>query len=145
MDVPRSDRRLLVSRVLFVDGIVLLVVAAIHLLALPHLRQWMAHSLPPSAFRSFSPPFLLNHIVAGILLLPLAVSTLCCASGIREGAGWARVITAANGLALLTLPVILALLMGREYFTAVPFLVAAVLITLVSLSMILPVLWLRSI
>jgi len=48
-----------------------------------------------------------------------------------------------NALAILSLPIVLALTVDKHYFTALPFLIAAILITLVGLSMCLPLWWVR--
>ena len=81
--------------------------------------------------------------MVGILLISLAVSTLFCASGIRAGERWAWRIGLINGLGILSLSVVLVLTMERRYFSAIPFLVASSLVTLVGFSMIWPLLWVR--
>jgi hypothetical protein len=130
------NRRLIVARIISVTGSLLLIVAAIHLLVTPALkRAILDHVLTPLELRIVSPPFLLNHIVVGILLLPLGFITLYTAPGIRAGERWAWVINLAIGLTILTLPVVLVLVMRAEYFQAVPFLIATALITIVGITM----------
>lgn len=131
------------SRILMVEGIVLLIVAAIHLLVIPELRRLFVRLLSPRAFEFVWSPFLLNHAVVGILLIPLGLSTIYCASGIRAGEGWSWRLGITNALTILSLPVVLVAVMERRYFSAVPFLVASILITAVGLSMIWPLLWVR--
>jgi hypothetical protein len=70
------------------EGVLLLVVATIHLLVIPELRSVLVRLLSPGDFRFVWPPFLLNHAVMGILLIPLGLSTVYCASGIRSGERW---------------------------------------------------------
>ena len=130
------NRRLIVARIINVTGSLLLIVAAIHLLVTPVLkRAILDRVLMPQELRIVSPPFLLNHIVVGILLIPLGFITLYTASGIRAGERWAWVINLAIGLTILSLPVVLVLVMRAEYFRAVPFLIAAGLITTVGITM----------
>lgn len=137
------NKLLISSRVLMVEGTLLLVVGAIHLLVIPTLRSTFVRLLPPESFQFFWPPFLLNHAVVGILLLPLGLSTLYCASGVRRGERWSWRIGVTNALTLLSLPLVLAVVMERRYFRARPFLIATILITAVGLSMIWPLLWVR--
>jgi hypothetical protein len=130
------NRRLIVARIISVTGSLLLIVAAIHLLVTSALkRAILDRVLTQQELRIISPPFLLNHIVVGILLIPLGFITLYSASGIRAGERWAWVINLVIGVTILSLPVVLVLVMRAEYFRAVPFLMAAVLITIVGITM----------
>lgn len=140
--IPLADKRLIVSRILLVDGILLIVVAFIHLLSTFPLKDWLARELTPKALSGISAPFLLNHLVVGVLLIPFGVSTLYSAVGVMAGQRWARVIAMTNALAVLVLPIILIALIGPEYYAAAPFLVASILITIIGFSMIVPLFWL---
>ncbi len=137
------NRLLISSRILSVQGVLLLIVAAIHLLVIPELRGLLVRMLSAADFRFVWPPFLLNHAVVGILLVPIALCTLYCANGIKAGERWAWRVGITNALTILSLPVVLVLVMERRYFSALPFLIATILITLVGLSMIWPLLWVR--
>jgi hypothetical protein len=134
---------MMAARILQVQGILILVVAAIHFGATPFLRSTLAQQLSASDFQFVWPPFLLSFLVVGILLIPVGVSTLFCAAGIRAGQGWSWRFGIINALAILSLPALLACTMDRRYFTATPFLVAAILISLVGLSMGWPLWWVR--
>lgn len=130
------NRRLIVARLISVTGSLLLIVAAIHLIVTPALKNAILDRvLKPEQLRIVSPPFLLNHIVVGILLIPIGFITLYSASGIRAGERWAWVINLVIGLTILSLPVALVLVMRAEYFRAVPFLIATALITIVGVTM----------
>jgi hypothetical protein len=130
------NRRLIVARIISVTGSLLLIVAAIHLLVTPVLkRSFLDRVLTPQELEVVSPPFLLNHIVVGILLIPLGFIAIYTASGIRAGERQAWVINLAIGLTILSLPVVLILVMRAEYLRAVPFLIAVVLITIVGITM----------
>lgn len=130
------NRRQVAARMISVTGSLLLIVAAIHLIVTPALKSAILDSvLTPQELRIVSPPFLLNHIVVGILLIPIGFITLYSASGIRAGERWAWVINLAIGLTILSLPIVLALVMRAEYFRAVPFLIAVALITIVGVTM----------
>ena len=130
------NRRSIVARVISVTGVLLLIAAAIHLLMTPTLKRVILDRvLTPEELLIVSPPFLLNHIIMGILLIPIGFVTIYCASGIRAGERWAWVISLAIGLTILSLPVVLVLVMRAEYLRAVPFLIAAALITIVGITM----------
>lgn len=138
------SKRLICARILRVQGVLILVVAAIHFAATPLLRDTVARELSPTDFQFVWPPFLLSFVVTGILLVTIGVSTLFCAAGVRAGERWSWRFGITNALAILSLPIVLALTMQRRYFTAIPFLIAAILISLVGLSMCLPLWWVRS-
>lgn len=138
------DHRLATSRIMITEGWLVLVVAAIHLAVIPLLTRVLRYNLPAEAFAFVYPPFMLNHVVSGILLAPIGLSTLYAAKGLRRGEHWAWVIGTIQAVALLLLPVAMMLVMERRYFSSIPFLTAAVLITLVGLTMFVPLtLWRR--
>ena len=132
------------ARVLRGQGVLILVVAAIHLSATPLLKDTLRRQLSGPDFDFVWPPFLLSFVVLGILLIPIGISTLFCASGVRAGEQWSWRVGVTNALAILSLPFVLALTMQKQYFAAVPFLIAAILITLVGLSMCWPLWWVRA-
>ena len=130
------NHRLVVARITSVTGSLLLIVAAIHLLVTPVLKStFLDRALTAQELRIVSPPFLLNHIVVGILLIALGFITLYTAPGIRAGERWAWVVNLAIGLTILSLPVVLVLVMRAEYFRALPFVIATALITIVGITM----------
>ena len=136
------NRWYLVSNILLFDGVLLIVLAFLHLFATPLISKWLSRELTPQTLENISPPFLLNHIVVGILLIPFGVSTLYSAIGVRGGQGLARGIAITNALAVLVFPLLIAWLMGKQYFTAPLFLVATILITIIGITMLLPLIWL---
>jgi hypothetical protein len=138
------DKRTISARILTVQGILILVVAAIHLAVTPLLRRTLADQISAADFNFAWPPLALSFIVMGILLIPVGVCTLLCASGIRAGESWSWRVGITNALTVLSLPFVLVFTMERRYFTAAPFLLAAILITLVGASMCWPLWWVRS-
>jgi hypothetical protein len=127
-----------------VTGVLLLIVAAIHLIVTPILKRVILDRvLTSEQLPIVSPPFLLNHMVVGILLIPIGFTTIYCASRIRAGERWAWVICLANGLTILSLPIVLGLVMRPEHFRSPAFLVAASLISLVGIVMTIGLVWVR--
>jgi peptidoglycan/LPS O-acetylase OafA/YrhL len=129
------DRQALAARILKIDGILLLVVAAVHLAATPLVLNFIAGQSTPDTYAQIKPPFLLSFVMGGILLIPLGLSTFFCADSMRRGETWARTICRFNAVTVLMLPLALVLTMPSRYFHAIPFLVAAVLVCIVALSM----------
>jgi hypothetical protein len=137
-DRQTLDRQALAERILKIDGILLLVVAAIHLAATPLALNFISSQSTPEAWAQIKPPFLLSFVVVGILLIPLGLSTYFCANSLRRGEPWARTICSFNAVSVLMLPLALILTMPVTYFRAIPFLIAAILVCIVAISMAAP-------
>lgn len=75
------------------------------------------------------PPMLLNHVVVGLLLLPLGALTYYAAADAAGGVNWAIVVCRTTAATVATLPLAVFALMGRAYFGAPAFLVATALVT----------------
>lgn len=137
-------RRVVASHVLRVVGILLLVVAAIHLAVTSLLKEAVLDRvLTAKMMPIVTPPFLLNHIVVGILLVPIGLVTLYSAAGIRAGERWAWVVSWSVAAGLASLPVALVLVMRGGLFDAVPFRVAEILITICAMTMPGVLIWAR--
>jgi hypothetical protein len=132
------NRSLLAARIVKIDGILLLVIAAIHFTATPYALRFVSSQSSPEAFAQTGPPFLLSFILVGVLLLPIGLSTFYCADSFRQGERWARVICRFNAMTVLLLPVVLVLTMPVRYFRAILFLIAAALTWIVAISMAVP-------
>ena len=74
---------------------------------------------------------LLNHILVGVLLIPLGYLTAYAAPHAVSGASWAQVVVRSIALSVATLPVILFALMGTRYYLAAPFFVLGAALTVV--------------
>jgi hypothetical protein len=133
------DRSALGAVILRIDGILLLIVALIHFAATPYALRFVSSQSTAEAFAQIGPPFLLSFIVVGILLVPVGLSTVYCANSFQRGERWARVICGFNAFAVLLLPVALMLTMPARYFGASLFLIAAILIWIVAISMTVPI------
>jgi hypothetical protein len=109
--------------ILRIGGVLLLLLGVLHLAVTPFIAQLVEQSATPDAIRWLMPPMLLNHVVVGILLLPLGALTLFAARDAATGARWAIVTTRVSALTVATFPPLIVLLMGARY-TAVPFMIA---------------------
>ena len=114
-------------------GVLLVVLGIVHTIATPHIRDLLGDSSSEVYQRAVGPT-LLNHVLMGILLLPLGYTTWLAAAAQNRNAAWARRVLMVNGIVLLTLPICLAIFMRRpEYYTAPLFLTGVILVTLISL------------
>jgi hypothetical protein len=129
---------------LIAGGIFLAAAALFHLLAASHIPMILRKTVDAKAFAFLEPIVSFTFILNGILLLPLAFSTLYSAAGVRRGERWAWWIGLANALAVIALPCVLVSSMGLGYFADAPLFVAGALsVTAAGLLMLLSLLWAR--
>jgi hypothetical protein len=124
----RSSTRL---RLLRGAGILLLALGIVHLLATPHIAALVRHSASPASAQWLTPPMLLNHILVGVLLIPLGYLTAYAAPHAVSGASWAQVVVRTTALSVATLPVALFALMGTRYYLDAPLFVLGAALTVV--------------
>src|SRR5438105_7657866 len=71
-------------------SILLVLLGVVHLVATPHIATLVRHSASPDSARWLTPPMLLNHILVGVLLIPLGYLTAYAAPHAVSGASWRR-------------------------------------------------------
>jgi hypothetical protein len=128
-------------RILGSGGVLLILLGVLHLAVTPVIARFVVQSTRPASTHWLLPPMLLNHVVVGLLLLPLGATTLYAAGPASRGERWAVVVTRITALSVATLPVSLFALMGRQYFAAVPFLVATVIVCLAAATLLAAAFW----
>ena len=106
----------------------------VHLVATPHIAALIRHSVSQGAADNLIPPMLLNHILVGLLLLPLGLLTFYAAP---YSAPWAQLIVRTTALTVATLPLTLLALMGVRYFDAPLFVVGFLLVVAASVTLLL--------
>jgi hypothetical protein len=130
-----------IAMFLHVVGGLLVILGLVHLAATPHIPALLNGSSREVYQRSVG-PMLLNHVLVGILLLPLGYTTWLGAAAATRGEQWARRVLIVNAAVLLALPVSIAALMRQpEYFAAPLFVAGVVLVAVISLLMIMAI-WL---
>jgi hypothetical protein len=134
------SRRKTAARALRAGGVLLWIAAAIHFCALPLLSGAVSPSLPGDSYNFVWPILAFAFSLNGVLLLPLGFTAIYCAGGILRGEQWARTLGLICALTVLVLPLLLVTVMGVRYFSAKPFLAAAIIITVAGLGMTIPVL-----
>jgi len=117
-------------------GILLVTLGIVHLIATPHITVLIRHSASAASASWLTRPMVLNHVLVGVLLLPLGYLTMYAAPHAVSGARWAQVVVRTNALAVVTLPIALFALMGtRYYFDAPLFVVGAGLTVIVAVTL----------
>jgi hypothetical protein len=124
------------ARVLRAIGMLLFALGLVHLLATPHIPSLLSGS-PAAVYVRAVGPMLLNHVLVGILLLPLGYTTWVAASVRQRGEGWATRVLVANTLVVLTMPLSIVIFMRNpEYYAAPLFLTGVGLVAIISLVMV---------
>jgi len=118
-------------RLLRGSGLLLLLLGIVHLVATPHIAALIRHSVSQSTADNLVPPMLLNHIIVGVLLIPLGFLTTYAAPHAAGGASWAQVIVRTSALSVATLPVALFGLMGTRYYFDAPLFVVGAAVTVI--------------
>ena len=121
-----------VSRMMVVQGGLLGAVSALHLLMTGEIQSLVARNTTPSTFAFLWPPYALDHIVVGLLLIPIAISTLVCAFGVPAGDVRSWRIALANALTVCCLPVAVIVAVPLEILKNAPAFWAATVILLVT-------------
>ena len=103
--------------------------------ATPHIPGLLSGS-PPAVYERAVGPTLLNHVLVGILLLPLGYTTWLAAASRERNEAWATRTLIANTMVTFTLPVSIVVFMRRpEYYTRPLFLTGVGLVAIISLLM----------
>jgi len=135
MNAGRRDTQSIAALFLRSAGGLLFILGLVHLAATPHIPALLDGS-PPAVYEQAVGPTLLNHVLVGILLLPIGYTTWLAATPKERGQAWAIRTLVANAIVVLTLPVSIAVFMRRaEYYTSPLFLTGVVLVAALSLLM----------
>ncbi|MDI6766321.1 MAG: hypothetical protein QME52_05805 [Bacteroidota bacterium] len=118
MNYLKMDKNLFASRILMFSGILLIILALIHIV-------------------------LFDHLLGGILLILFAVSTIFTAAGVSARHTWARAVAITNSLIVIVIPLPVYILSGGEKSEISLFLIVNVLITMIGIFMFLSLIWLR--
>jgi hypothetical protein len=122
-------------RLLRGSGVLLVVLGIVHLVATPHIAQLIRYSTSAGRADQLIPPMLLNHILVGILLLPLGYLTFYAAPYSGARVAWARVVVRTTAVTVATLPVTLLALMGVRYFDAPLFVAGSALVVAAAVTL----------
>jgi hypothetical protein len=129
------------TAILRAGGALLVALGTLHLAVTPYIARLIQGNTSPEAAAWLIPPMLLNHVVVGILLLPLGGLTFYSARYAARGDRWAVAVSRASAGATAALPVVLFVLMGRRYFGAAPFVLATAILSAACLALLIAAFW----
>ena len=112
-------------------GILLVMLGIVHLVATSHIATLIRHAASPSSAQWLTPPMLLNHVLVGVLLIPLGYLTAYAAPHAVNGASWAQIVVRTVALAVATLPIALFALLGTRYYFEAPLLLVGATLTVI--------------
>jgi hypothetical protein len=118
-------------------GVLLVLLGIIHLIATPFLIGWLSRQLQSDHASLAIAAMRLNHILVGILLLPLGVSTFWSGKALAQS--WGLRLAGLNAITLLCLPVLLLTTMPLESLDAPLFRLAILVVILACLVQLLAV------
>ena len=113
----------------------LFLLGIVHLVATPHIAALIRHTVPQAAADGLIPPMLLNHVLVGLLLLPLGYLTVYAAPYSAAGLAWAQVVVRTTALTVAALPLTLLALMGVRYFDAPLFVLGTALVVAAAVTL----------
>ena len=123
------------TRILRTSGVLIILLGIVHLIATPHIADLIRHSTSVETANVLVPPMLLNHVLVGILLLPLGWLMLCAAPHAAARVAWAQIVVRTTAITVATLPVTLLALMGFRYFGAPLFVLGTALVTAAAVAL----------
>jgi hypothetical protein len=122
-------------------GVMLIILGILHLAVTPFIARLISENVAETVAIWLTPPMLLNHVIVGILLLPLGILTFYAAPSAAAGERWALIVTRVIAITIATLPLVLSILMGAGYFGAIPFVVATIIVFIAALSLLAAAFW----
>jgi hypothetical protein len=122
-------------------GVMLIILGILHLAVTPFITRLISENVTEAVAVWLTPPMLLNHVIVGILLLPLGILTFYAAPSAAAGERWALIVTRVIAITAATLPLVLSILMGAGYFGAIPFVVATIIVFIAALSLLAAAFW----
>ena len=122
-------------------GVMLIILGILHLAVTPFIARLISENVTEAVAVWLTPPMLLNHVIVGILLLPLGMLTFYAAPSAVAGERWALIVTRVIAITVATLPLVLSILMGAGYFGATPFVVATIIVFIAALSLLAAAFW----
>ena len=128
--------------VLRTSGALLIVLGLVHLAATSHIPPLLNAMRTTEGYTLARGATLLNHVMTGILLLPLGLSTWLAASTVHWAERWARIILLFNSFAMVCAP-ISVFMSDRAYLRAPLFLSGVCLATALPVAMLIAVWRLR--
>lgn len=116
-------------------GLLVLLVGVLHLYATRLIVEHVLGRIDDVGLRSFiAPGYLLDHLVVGVLMLPIGFNMWWSAAALGKGQRWAWVSNCSVCVSILTTPFLIAWLMGAREMRSPIFVVAAVLMAFIGVA-----------
>jgi hypothetical protein len=116
-------------------GLLVIFVGILHLYATRLISAHVLGRIDDEKLRSFiAPGYLLDHLVVGVLMLPIGFNMYWSAADLGKGQSWAWVSNFAVSVSILTTPFLIGLLMGAREMHSPIFVVAAVLMAFIGVT-----------
>jgi len=112
-------------------GVLLVVLGAVHLIALPFLRGWFVAVVGRAS--PTEPALILDHVISVPLLIALGVLTIHASRALRHGAAWARFACSTVACVVVTLPIATIAVVPAAYLQGPAFAVAIVVLCVTTL------------
>ncbi|HKE26161.1 MAG TPA: hypothetical protein VKB88_27580 [Bryobacteraceae bacterium] len=123
------------------SGVLLIILGVLHLAATSHIAPLLSPMRASEGYPLARGATLLNHVMTGILLLPLGVSTWAAASTTYWAPSWARTVLMFNSLAMLCAPISVMVFMGDPAYLRAPLFLAGVCLATAVPILMLVALW----
>jgi hypothetical protein len=107
-------------------GVLLVLLGAVHLVALPWLRDWFISVVGRGS--PTEPALLLDHVISVPLLTALGILTAYAARALANGAVWARVVCLTSASVVVTLPIATIAVVPADYLRGPAFAVAVAIL-----------------
>jgi len=120
-----SDGRVL-ARLFAAIGGLLVLLATVHLIALPFLRGWFVSVVGRAS--PTEPALILDHVISVPLLIALGVLTIHASRALRSGAPWARFVCSTVACVVVTLPIATIAVVPADYLQGPAFAIAIVVL-----------------
>jgi len=128
------SRLRIVSVLIRVLGAMVVLVALLHLYSTKLIIVHVLSKITDVKLRAFiAPGYVLDHVVVGILLLPIGLNMWSSAKGVGKGQRWAWTSNLTFCIAILTTPVWIMLLMSFREMSSPLFLMASILMAFIGI------------
>jgi hypothetical protein len=114
-------------------GALIVLLGIVHLVATPHIPHLLDAMSTREAYSFAWGPTMLNHVLVGILLIPLGFTTWLASSSRNVLQSWARQVLIVNAIVFLTVPLsIVAFMRDPAYYDAPLFVTGVALVVILS-------------
>lgn len=132
---PLISRHPLARGLLQGSGAALLAVGILHLAMTDRLRHWMVGQMSKPQAAVLLPPAILNHVLTGVLLLPLGICAIVAARALGDGSRWPWWLALTSSASALALPITVLVVIDVAQYPSWPFWTAVVIVFAIPLAM----------